>query len=1759
MGSRNNKPGRIVKGTAKQPNLKDASGIWSLDEAMQAHRANAWPQPDLFQPVANSLRLSNAKDSSLQRVTTRDGNRYAWTYSIWFKKSTGLVSATWPELIRSLSPEDAVRIGASGSTNPDGIQIYFGGTTSGNYYSTAVLRDPSAWYHLVVSVDSRQTTNTNRVKAWLNGVALTLNVLTYLTQGYAGGATSANTQSIGSIPGDTASENWEGQVAEVNFIDGYQLDPSLFGKFDSNNTWIPVAYTGSYGTTGFYLPFNNATTSQTLGYDASLNGTATYDADQDPYRGSVALHLTGNGPAGGQNNTFADSGPNNLAVTRQGSVITQGSFGPFLFNTNAPYNPAVNGGSAWFNNTPGENLLVAASSVNAIGSGVFTLECWAWIKSSKSQVSGNGTHTIISQGNNASNLLWALQVLADGTGVTWGFTGSAVTATTPIPLNSWVHFSVTRDASNSEKIFVNGALVNTRSNTTNYNSVSSYQIQIGSSYDTNYPGAYGVNSYANTLWGYISSTRLIIGSAVYTAAFTPPNKPFGTLTNNLIGFSEDYSNSVWNKSSSTVTTGAAIAPDGNPSALAMYETAAVTAHAIWQNLASNSSIASYTWSAYVKANGRAWTIINAYCDGANKLTFFDLTNGVVGTNPSGSTASITNVGNGWYRCVVTRSVATAATIGLEVWSASADNTSSFLGDATKGLYIWGVQLEQTSSVGNYTPTPANYATAPSLLLNFANAAVVDSAGAGNIVTASGAAITGASKYGSGALAFNGSSDYYQSTWSLSPFLSPGTNNWTLETWVYMTKSLSSVQVIVNYGYESGTTRSFVWYYNGDGTFRLAQSPDGSTNYDAGFGAPQGGFALNTWYHLAIVRNSGAMTMYVNGRAMPNTMSAYTISSISTGVFRVGVDSSNYFGGYMDDVRLTKGVARYTSDFAPPARALPETGGKSFTTVNVNAGVVKSFTTTGTTSWTAPVDVTQVEILVVAGGGGSGGAGLRTSMTNTSAWAGGGGGGGVIYNSQYPVTPGQTYTVTVGAGGAVDTNGNNSVFGNLTAVGGGAGGDSSNGSIGDPGSAGGSGGGGGGDITTAGGAGTAGQGFAGGAGLDPSPESGGGGGGAGGVGSAGATGAGGNGLQFGISGTPTYYAGGGGGGAGTQTKSTNIGGLGGGGNGTTQPYTVATTATAGTANTGGGGGGGPTTGGSGIVIVRYTTTAVGNTSDATTDNLTDSPTQYGHDMGMGGEVVGNYATMNPLMGSTLPTFSNGNLTTTGNAGSSSFGCVYSSIAMTSGNWYAEVRLDVLGTNQTQLGVASYIYPRDNSNQNGLNSGLVLINFDNSLSAYRGVYQNGSVLTGGNVGMNFSAGDIIGVAFNATARTVAFYQNGVSLGSSSPYSVADVGTGQFYFVGLVGNLASTKLSWNFGQRAWAYAPPAGYNALTTKNFARPAVGSAAAAPNQFFDAVTYTGTGAAQTITLSGAFQPDLVWMKARSLADNHVLMDSVRGTSAAIFSDLTNAEVTNATRITSFNANGFTLGTSASVNTSSATYVAWAWKAGGTAVSNTDGTITSQVSANTTSGFSVVTYTGGATGATVGHGLGVTPAFVITKCRNTTQFWIVHHQSIAITSNLYLQTTDGAQADSQYTAKSSTTLTLGSNVSSVNTTGNTYVSYCWAEVAGFSKFGSYTGNGSTDGPFVYTGFKPRFVMVKRTNLAEVWAIIDTARDPYNASFKRLLPNSSSTENISDLNCMDILSNGFKLKSTDSTSNASGSTYIFMAIAEKPFGNVNGVAR
>ena len=328
-----------------------------------------------------------------------------------------------------------------------------------------------------------------------------------------------------------------------------------------------------------------------------------------------------------------------------------------------------------------------------------------------------------------------------------------------------------------------------------------------------------------------------------------------------------------------------------------------------------------------------------------------------------------------------------------------------------------------------------------------------------------------------------------------------------------------------------------------------------------------------------------------------------------------------------------------------------------------------------------------------------------------------------------------------------------------------------------------------------------------------------------------------------------------------------------------------------------------------------------------------------------------------------------------------------------------------------------------------------------------------------------------------------------------------------------------------------------------------------------ATTYTGTGVARSVSNAVntvSFAPDFVWIKDRTTAYSHILFDTIRGAGNYLISNGTLVETTDTNYMSAFTSTGFSVGTSAVSNGNTENYIGWQWKAGGTAVSNTAGTITSSVSANTDAGFSVVTYTGtGATG-TVGHGLGVAPSMVIVKCRATAgENWQVYHASLGNTQRIVLNLANAADSPSPG-MWNSTSPTV--NVFSVgNQTGvnaaTTYVAYCWAPIAGYSAFGSYTGNGSADGPFIYTGFRPRWLMIKCSSAAGGWKIYNTSGLTYNTINTALEAQDSAAEvNSSSFNS-DWLSNGFKLRTTYADFNTSGATYIYACFAENPLRYAN----
>jgi len=338
-----------------------------------------------------------------------------------------------------------------------------------------------------------------------------------------------------------------------------------------------------------------------------------------------------------------------------------------------------------------------------------------------------------------------------------------------------------------------------------------------------------------------------------------------------------------------------------------------------------------------------------------------------------------------------------------------------------------------------------------------------------------------------------------------------------------------------------------------------------------------------------------------------------------------------------------------------------------------------------------------------------------------------------------------------------------------------------------------------------------------------------------------------------------------------------------------------------------------------------------------------------------------------------------------------------------------------------------------------------------------------------------------------------------------------------------------------------------------------------PSEFFSTTLYTGDGSADQSMTGAGFKPDFLWIKRRNASERHVLtnaqMDVSSGAYTWLDSSDNSAQFSGGTGVASFDSDGFTIKTSDSTwNTNSSTYVFWSWKAnGGTGTTNNDGNRTTTVQANTTAGTSIVTYlsNGSASSQTLGHGLGAAPDLILSKRKGATANWLVYHKSLGAGSFIYLNS-NVAQSSSSPPYQATPTSTVFSTQNAFQATDN-FVSYCFAEKQGFSKFSSYVGNGNGDGPFVYTGFKPAFVMIKPTSYVEAWVIIDAERNPYNQAMLQLNPNSNGAEynGASVTNGIDILSNGFKVRTSRTELNTSGGSLIYMAFAENPFTTSTGI--
>jgi len=548
-----------------------------------------------------------------------------------------------------------------------------------------------------------------------------------------------------------------------------------------------------------------------------------------------------------------------------------------------------------------------------------------------------------------------------------------------------------------------------------------------------------------------------------------------------------------------------------------------------------------------------------------------------------------------------------------------------------------------------------------------------------------------------------------------------------------------------------------------------------------------------------------------------------------------------------------------------------------------------------------------------------------------------------------------------------------------------------------------------------------------------------------------------------------------------------------------------------------------------------TTATANGSNA--DSLLDSP-QNGTqtDTGAGGEVSGNYCTLNPLAIGSF-TLSNGNLDVVSTGG---YGKALSTFGMSSGKWYFESTMNAANIYNC-IGIA---------NTNAFYKLSEYAGQSNTDWTYLG--DGRKVSNAGRVayGSSYTSGDVIGVAFDADAGTLTFYKNGSSQGTA----FTGLTSGPYFPVVIDdSNVDQTNQSLNFGQRAFAYSAPSGYKALCTANLPDPTIADG----STYFTTTTYSGNsgdGLSTTQDIVTGFSPDMVWIKHRNGTNSHVIFDTIRGAGKRIFPNLTNSEDTKTQTLSTFNNNGFTLNGDNSVNDVGGNYVAWAWDAGSSTVSNTDGDVISSVRANTSAGFSIVKWNPDSNGQSVGHGLNAVPEFIMAKALDNGHSWRVYHKDLTSGENLLLDTN---QPEDVYSADidivNSTVFDGGQGLTGSSLNNN--IAYCFTSVEGYSAFGSYTGNGIANGPFVYTGFRPRWVLFKTSTETAAgntaWYIYDAARLGYNGSGTNKSLKANTTDIEANAGDFDLLSNGFKLRNNNGGLNTSNATYIYAAFAENPF--------
>jgi hypothetical protein len=1765
--------GGLISATPQATDANSANGIFTLADAQERTALGEFPV-GRWTPQ-RSLRFRRSATAYLSR-TPADAptSRTTYTISTWFKiGSVGTQIAIWG----TSDNWEGARITSDGTM----AIVAPGGTT---WFTSAVFRDPNAWYHMVQVADTTNPIATERQKLYINGVRITsFGTQTAITQNSTTtqwGVSGSATNRIGTGGGSGVGNPFDGYMTEFNYVDGQILDPYAFGFTDpETGTWVPKRYTGTYGTNGFYLPFRNQITSTSFagsfnGSNQSLSvpqnaafsfGTGDFTVEAWVYANSwnsvnpiIAL---GDGAVGGGSpvysgwvmrydssggiiwyrnaaagETSVSSGAtlpagqwNHIAISRASGTLRMFANGIQVYSAaNSTNYDAINSNTLKI----GGNWVIGGGVVTWVnglisnvrivkGTGLYTGK-FTPTTSPLTAVSGTSLLTLQNSSivDNSTNAF----TITNNNSVTISsqspFNIPALAADESGNINNWFPFnlSVTAGVTNDSMVDVPGIA-----------SPSSLP-DVGGVQRGNYPVMSSADNFA-------SATVSNAGLTVVTTnpgndrhigcsmAFPSTGKWYWENTVSISDASDARNGMVLMESESFDLLGADTTPNVQ---IACQNTAVNVNNGAINNANINEAIRTggggTVCFAYDADEGKLWirknsaistgftpNVLNLYNPrGALRFRIAEYSGSISGTNhlnfgqrpfaytpPAGfKSLCTTNLPNPVIRRPENH---------FDVKTYTGNNTSLMVGNTqrqqealriSKSLRFSNTRrtfLERTYG----TPTNANIWTlstwfkppgagASQTLQFLAPRYTGNGAGADNDI---GHPYIGLA--GLGAI-YAGLWDSDSNLWQY--FVNDTTHFKDSNKWYHFTFTYDSTQVAA-----ANRLKMYI-----DGILIPASTYTAPTqNTGAGYNNNIRHLIGARYYYTDAPSSNGYLAewRFIDGQALdPTNFGQYDANNLWVPKQYTGTYGNN--GSYLN----------FSDDRNATTIGYDSTGNNNHWTSyhhTIVSPSVVSYVDPGTYTWTAPTGVTSVNYLVVGGGGG-GGDGVPTRTT------GGGGGAGGMLTGTLSVTPGTSYTVTIGAGGASGTspaNGGNSVFSSITALGGGNG--AYGGQNGAVGGNGGSGGGSSGPFaggTFAGGLGTSGQGNNGGS---ASQYTGSGGGGAGAVGGAGNAGAvGGIGAVSNITGVNAYYAGGGaGGGAGGVEGGWGYtrGGLGGGG-GCMAGAGIGRGGSNGTNGLGGGGGGGSNpgttsgTGGSGCVILSYAGMPTNRSTSSSMDNVTDTPSDWGGDeLDTGAEVRGNYATIDPSSSSVANLSyleANTRVTYTSTA---DFPNIFLNLQPLSGKYYYEF---------TPTRIASQIV-------------TVVQTLIGGTGSEAGYYNNGNKI-GSAYGASYAANDVIGVALDVDAGIVTFYKNNVSQG------VQRIFPGP---VRLFIQPNNSDFNINCGQRPFVYEPPAGFKSINTKNL---------------------KDSGSFNLPDTFGNFVngPDLAWIKVRSTSGNHSLFDTVRGPRQHLSPSLTAASQTPTvgTGLISFNPNGITLGsdiggvTGGETNGNGFSLVSWFWNRG------------------KIPGFDIVNYAGNdAANQSIAHNLGTTPKMMIVKSTTagvaSWNSWNVWHANLSNSAQSYLRLNEQATQNTSSAvwgnaAPGNSTFSVGNNAGAgLNGSGDAFIAYLWAEVPGFSSFGSYTGNGSTDGPFIYTGFRPRWIMIKRTDATNQWSIWDTVRNTFNPATSNLWADTNEAETTADGYAVDITSNGFKLRNSHAGRNASSGAYVYAAFAEAPFKYAN----